>query len=437
MTELLLPHQVTGVEWMLRRETSKPSGGLLCDEMGLGKTIQMIYVMKRNPKHRTLIVVPKSLVKQWKSEFEKFDPSCTLCVYDGSKRVFDPSCSVTVCPYSVIADLLGEEWDRVILDEGHEIRNSSSLVHKNCMKLKSRTRWILTGTPVFNNVRDFVSLCSFIRIERNRVLAYLDAIKAEYVLRRLKSDIIPCVFENVELSMYEDEKRLYETVYDQFILSGGENILEGILRCRQMCAWPQLCIDGMTEKDGIERTPWKGSTAKFDYLIKSVSKHESEKTIVFTQFRGEALEIKRLLENQGHTVFVLDGQTKNRDETIQNFKNGPNGSIFVIQIKAGGVGLNLQEATRIYIMQPSWNLATELQAIARAHRNGQTKTVYVKKLVYSDADVVETELVELENAKLRLYSKITGDEGNVKIPKLFSGTSNFAVKLGKLLYDST
>ncbi len=433
MAKPLYAHQVDGVKWLLNRESMIPSGGLLCDEMGLGKTIQMIEVIKTN-RTKTLVVVPKSLVKQWQTEIEKFDPSCTVCVYDGSKRVYDPKCDVTVCPYSVVVDLVNELWGRVILDEGHEIRNPNSLVHKNCMRLKADTRWVLTGTPIFNNVRDFVSLCEFIRIGKKRVQGHMEDIKKQFLLRRTKNDIMPCMFENVEIQMPIDEKVLYERAYEQ-LAEGGEDILEGILRCRQVCAWPQLFIDGLHKKSGVVMDQWTNPTAKISKLLEFISEHPNEKSLVFTQFRGESLAIRDfIVERLKLSVFVLDGQTKNRDEIIDGFKNSRSGSVFIIQIKTGGVGLNLQEATRIYIMQPSWNLATELQAIARAHRSGQTKTVYVKKLVYCDPDVVETELVELETLKFKIFSKITGDTGNVKIPELCSA-SNFVIRMGKNLYD--
>ena len=429
----LLPHQVSGVEWMLGRENSKISGGILCDEMGLGKTVQTIRTIIDNPKKHTLIVVPKSIVEQWVSELGIFAPQLSVCMYSGTRRKF-MLCDVCVCPYSVVVDLVEQRWDRIVLDEGHEIRNTSSLIHKTCMSLKADTRWILTGTPVFNTMKDFVSLCSFIRIPRKRVQAYYDDIKKEYVLRRLKSEvteIIPYDFENVELEMTPMERELYTQVYDDIT---SEELFEGLLRCRQVCAWPQLYFDGIHKKYGGPKRRWKGITAKFKWLLHSIKSHPSEKSLVFTQFKAESLAICARIEHfLKRDVFILDGSTENRNEVIQNFKKSTDGSVFIIQIKTGGVGLNLKEATRVYIMQPSWNPATELQAIARSHRGDQMKKVYVKKLVYSGADVIDTELVELQNIKSVLCSQVLGDSTQI-IPKT-NTVSNFIIRIGKKLYD--
>ena len=426
----LLPHQREGVSWMIKRENSKISGGILCDEMGLGKTIQTIYTIVENVKNHTLIVVPKSIVDQWVSELNKFAPSLSVCVYDGSHRKFFTS-DVCVCPYSVVVDLIDKTWDRIVLDEGHEIRNQGSLVHKTCMNLCAKTKWILTGTPVFNRLKDFVSLCKFVGVSQKKVQAFFDDIKNEYVLRRVKSDVIDIVpydYENVEIEMSDKEREIYSEIDESM------DVLEYILRCRQVCAWPQLYYDGIHKKYGTKRLVWKGLTAKFKYLLKSIQMHPNEKSLVFTQFRGESeaimIRIQHFLKRE---VFMLDGNTENRDEVIQQFKNSSEGSVFIIQIKTGGVGLNLQEATRVYIMQPAWNPATELQAIARSHRSNQKKKVYVKKLIYVGPDIVETELVELQNIKSKLCSQVLGDDSH-NIPKT-NTVSNFTIRLGKNLYD--
>jgi SNF2 family DNA or RNA helicase len=227
----LLPHQTVGVEWLCEREKNgnHHKGGILCDEMGLGKTIQMIELMKRLPVKWTLIVVPKSLVRQWNDEIYKFSGQSSLA-YDGPKRKFVPGGSdggIVVCPYSVVGDLVEHSWDRIILDEGHEIRNTHSLVHKTVMNLVGERRWILTGTPVFNRMRDFVSLCEFIGISKMEVQCYFENVKKTYVLRRLKTDTASISFHNVELEMYPDERKLYDSVYASY--EQGE-VLEWILR---------------------------------------------------------------------------------------------------------------------------------------------------------------------------------------------------------------
>jgi SNF2 family DNA or RNA helicase len=233
----------------------------------------------------------------------------------------------------------------------------------------------------------------------------------------------------VELEMYPDERKLYDSVYASY--EQGE-VLEWILRCRQVCAWPQSYYDGIHKKyGGSEKKKWTGSTAKMDSLIGMIKKHPDEKTIIFTQFRSESDEIQRRLELTGKVVYMLNGSTQNRDVVVESFKESKRpDAVFVIQIKTGGVGLNLQEATRVYIMGPSWNPATELQAIARAHRNGQKKHVTVKKLVYMECDSIDSEITELQTKKTEICEQVIG-EASVKIPDIRTTCSNFLIKFGK------
>jgi SNF2 family DNA or RNA helicase len=419
----LRPHQVEGVKWLMDRELNKtPKGGMLCDEMGLGKTLQMIYVICKNKKDRTLIVVPKSIVQQWVSEFKKFAPKMKVCAYDGPHRKFDPEARVCICPYSVLVDLLEHSWDRVILDEGHEIRNKSSLVYKNAMMIRSPIRWIVTGTPVFNKFRDFVSLCEFVGVSKKNVQANYETLREELILRRIKEDPTETKleFRNMELEMYDTERAVYNRAIEEIDNCGC--ILEGILRCRQACSWPKM----------YDPT-WDGPTAKMDALVCMIKTHPMEKSLVFTQFIEESKEIVRLLEEKLHRkTFLLYGSVENRDSVIQGFKDCKDpGAVFVIQIKTGGVGLNLQEASRVYITQPSWNPATELQAIARSYRDGQTKKVIVRKLVYAEGDTVDNEITELQILKSEICSRVLGDETiKRQIPEIKFTASNFRVKLG-------
>lgn len=433
---VLLPHQEIGVNWALNREkASKNKGGILCDEMGLGKTVQILEVMAKNIKCHTLIVVPKSIIPQWKSEIGKFVPWMSLCVYDGIKRKYTPS-DICLCPYSVFVDLVDVKWGRVILDEGHEIRSTTSLMHKTAMRLKSDIKWVLTGTPVFNTLRDFVSICNFIGLSRKYVQAYSEDIYDEFVLRRTKADLFtcePCEFRNVELDMYDEEKKLYDEVYSQLF---ENDILEGLLRCRQVCAWPQLYYDGMFNKFGGKREIWNGSTAKMDTLIALIRTHPEEKSLVFTQFIGESLEIEKRLTRLNIETFILDGSTDNREGVIDMFKKSSDKhAVFIIQIKTGGVGLNLQEATRVYITQPAWNPATEMQAISRSHRLGQKGKVIVRKLIYTNEDSIDNEIVELQCEKSKICARVLRDSKlNDQIPTT-TKPSNFALRIGKNLYN--
>ena len=197
-TSLYSPHQEDGVKWMnqMENQLNGPKGGFLCDEMGLGKTIQTIATILKNPKKHTLIVVPKTLVPQWKSEINKFAPGLDVLMYDGKTKMGDTNgislYDIVVTSYPTVCSktstLHSISWDRVVLDEAHEIRNRKTRTFKKINTLKSSIRWIVTGTPVFNTMEDFVSLCEFIGFSKNTVQAMHDKIKDIYILRRTKAD---------------------------------------------------------------------------------------------------------------------------------------------------------------------------------------------------------------------------------------------------------
>lgn len=453
-TRLYIPYQRDGVQWMLGMEgqASGPKGGFLCDEMGLGKTVQLISTMLGNPKQRTLIIVPKSIITQWVEEIKRFAPTLSVRVFDGPGRALDYELltapgrySVTIAPYTLLSVHGGDEdartplhncrWDRVILDEAHEIRNKRSKIFKNVCRLKTDIKWIVTGTPVFNSMEDFVSLCTFLGLSRNFVQGRTREIKDVYILRRTKEDLVklnerlrlpPCTFDNIELEMFDEEKSLYEFVFleaqgiiqDAFrgpvqsLNSKNMIILECLLRARQCMIWPQMYLDGVAQKNETEATRWTGRSNKMETLFKMISEHPDEKTLIFCQFRGEMNYIQSRMTCP---VFRIDGSVSKemRTQQIEGFKKAGPGAVFIIQIKSGGQGLNLQEATRVYITAPAWNPATELQAIGRSHRMGQTQAVHVKKLVYKECPrfvSVEEEMMALQGHKSLVCSEVLNDD---------------------------
>ena len=437
---LFAPYQREGVLWMLTMESqdSGPKGGFLCDEMGLGKTVQMVSTMLGNPQKSTLIIVPKSIITQWVGEIKKFAPQLSVHVFDGPNRNLKDA-DVVIMPYSLLSTnemtvIHKKSWDRVILDEAHEIRNKSSRLFKSVCRLKTDIRWIVTGTPVFNSMNDFVSLCTFLGIDKALVQGMTNKIKDIYILRRTKDDLakinerlrLPdCHFENVELDMFPDEKQLYEFVFNDAqdtireafrnaISLNSKNmvILEALLRARQVMIWPAMYLEGIAKQNGTQPEEWIGRSNKMETLFRMIKSHTDEKTLVFCQFRGEMDYIQKNLEGP---TFRIDGSVpkEERDNQVSAFKRAPPGAVFIIQIRSGGQGLNLQEATRVYITGPSWNPATELQAIGRAHRTGQTKEVFVKKLVYKETDTfvsVEEEMMALQGHKSIVCSKVLNDE---------------------------
>src|SRR6056300_1078961 len=415
---LFAPYQREGVLWMLTMEnqTSGPKGGFLCDEMGLGKTVQLVATMLGNPKPRTLIIVPKSIITQWVEAINRFAPHLTINIFDGPERRIEDA-DVTLAPYTLLTTKGGSvdvktplhmvSWNRVVLDEAHEIRNKKSKLFKSVCRLQTQIKWIVTGTPVFNSMEDFVSLCTFLGLSKVVVQGMTSKIKDIYILRRTKEDLAqinerlrlpPCYFENVELEMFPDEKQLYEIVFleaqetirDAFRHAQSLNaknmvILECLLRARQCMIWPAMYLDGIAKKNGTAPISWEGRSNKMETLFRMIREHPDEKSLIFCQFRGEMNYIQNELATSSQ-VFRIDGSVP-RDERvnqIEGFKKAAAGAVFIIQIKSGGQGLNLQGATRVYITAPAWNPATELQAIGRSHRTGQTKPVYVKKLVYKE-----------------------------------------------------
>ena len=445
-TRLISPYQHEGLKWLNQREMDTSlAGGFLCDEMGLGKTVQMIATMLANPKPRTLIVVPKSIVGQWVSEMKRFAPSITVFAFDGLNRKMPTGQwpNVIVAPYSVLPREIDNEpcpltkvsWDRVILDEGHEIRNPKSKTYIVCRTLRSDIRWVLTGTPVFNSMRDFLTLCAFIGIPREVVQGYTEAIREKYVLRRTKADVslhnkrleLPkCDFQNVELEMYPEERELYSEVFNfgqDVVRSIAKltnvnhrqmELLEALLRVRQVMCFPQLYLDGMAKKEDSDPVLWEGRSKKMEMLMEMIQSHPLEKSLVFCQFTGEMDEIQERLHALSISTLRIDGSVlgEAREQRIKEFKASQVSPVFLIQIKAGGVGLNLQEATRIYITTPSWNPATELQAIGRAHRTGQTKQVTVRRLIYTGEESlpsVEMSIMQLQEAKAKICAEILND----------------------------
>lgn len=444
---LIGPYQRDGVAWMLAREMSeeRPRGGFLCDEMGLGKTVEVIATMLGNLHARTLIVAPKSVIRQWRSEIDRFS-NLSVHIWDSASRTQSAEVlrryDVIITSYSLLVSrtashtpLHNISWDRIVLDEGHEIRNPKSKTHLAVRALAARIRWIVTGTPVFNSIRDFIALCGILGLDKAVVQGFTGMIREKLVLRRTKEDVcqfnprlaLPnCDFENVELDMNPEEKRVYREAYE----GGQETIkrimqsdnpgrhamifLECLLRARQAMIWPQMYLDGIALKEEVDPEIFTGRSKKMDTLIEFISSHPTEKSLVFCQFKGEMDTIQQMLTDKQIECFRIDGQVEQdqRQARIDAFRASSNGCVFIIQIKAGGVGLNLQEATRVYITAPSWNPATELQAIARAHRTGQTQKVVIRKLMYSGEDglpSIEESMMDLQGHKSAICAEVLND----------------------------
>ena len=445
--DLIAPYQTYGVRWMIQREhdVGGSRGGLLCDEMGLGKTAQTICTILAD-RHRTntLILCPKSIVDQWAKEFVKFAPCFKgkVLVHEGVGRTRDPE---ELKKYRVVIASMGMimpakgcldtelhrlHWHRVVIDEAHNMRNPKSKVFNCVWGLNVNIRWCLTGTPVFNDISDFLTLVQWVGVLKNHVKAEYHEIVSKYVLRRTKEEVgihnealvlPPCDVENVMIDLNEHEREIYGSAWlavETALYRVHPNMIEILvkfLRCRQCLAYPDLASRAMHD------TPWEHQSSKMDVLMARLEEHPTEKTLVFCNFRGEMNAIQ---ERATRKVYRIDGSfsQQKRQEQIDGFSNDTQGAIFVIQIKAGGVGLNLQGATRVYITSPAWNPATEIQAIGRAHRTGQTQRVKVCRLIAEDpqeADVysIEKGIIQLQEAKTGAFKGLMSNVGEMgKLP---------------------
>lgn len=435
---ILKPHQISGVEWLVDREFPTDSefrgepmarGGILADEVGLGKTIQSIYLMMRN-KMKTLIVVPKSLVKQWMEETDKFGPDLKMR-YVNNFADFDPdddTCIVSSSIFNKANVVIGNtpihnvHWGRLIIDESHSIKNKKSKLHKNLLCLDADIRWCLTATPVMNKMDDFVSLLGFVGVSKFVCQGYKDDTVNTFVKRRTKDDVkhtdpslnLPDLRVEVCRIPFssKEEKQLYTDVYNdtherirkKSNLTAIE-ILEMLLRVRQVCAYPQCYIDGMKKKFKMDMEDWSHESTKVNTVTSDVLKVADQKSIIFCQFKKEMAGYQRSLYEHGIRSVRIDGDMTidERMESIQIFKDNDEIPVIIIQIHTGGQGYNLQCAQNVFITCPTWNPCTEYQAIGRAHRTGQTKKVVVKKYIISDD--TDTDTVFIEENILQIHDK--------------------------------
>jgi len=296
-------------------------------------------------------------------------------------------------------------------------------------------------------MNDFISLCKFIGIDKHAAQGMVESITKAYILRRTKDQVQgsgraalpPVDFENVELEMYDEERVLYERVFvtcrnkiTKILKKGTTNIhamyiLECLLRCRQLCCHPQIYLNGIARKEEEEEEEeepeqWDAPSKKQEVLFKMIAVQPSaEKTLIFCQWIDEMDMIcKHLKEEMGKEVYRIDGSVSlcDRETEVKKFKASSTGAVFIIQIKSGGQGLNLQEATRVYITSPTWNPATELQAISRAHRTGQTQVVHVRRFIYidqGDCPTIEHSMLALQQSKAIMAEQILGDKGSTRM----------------------
>ena len=448
------PHQVKGFSWCLEQENAQENkGGIICDEMGLGKTILMLACVVMNPKERTLIVVPPSLLNQWAGCIQKF-LGHPVYVYHGAAAKTATLESLKKHPivlttYGMIAIrkkplnykslLWGPDimWDRLICDEAHHMRNIKTGMCKGAFKLLAHIRWMVTGTPIQNKKADLRVLFALTGIMANSEKQFHQAIKSK-ILRRTKEGVgikmPPLQTEIVEVEWESKvEKNLAASIHNSLPVFGvhvtRENVNELMqfmdyesplplfVRARQVCIHPQLLVKVINAMKRDNIVPASFTMKKIPTASKInavVSKIQSEskdaRKIVFCHYRGEIDALKEALENLSYNVGVYDGRASKaqKDALCQNDENAPD--VLIAQIKSASEGLNLQHFSQIYFTSPHWNPAVEDQAVARAHRIGQQCGVKVFRFVmkhFGDGErTIDNFCMDIQQTKRELMQLI-------------------------------
>ena len=408
----LLPHQKEALVWMLRRERvinkdgSKrvgPFGGIIADEMGLGKTLETISIILGNPKHTTLIVVPANLINQWVSEFEKFAPKTKVYINNIPDRIDKDEPIILITSYikAIRNDcIMSSSWDRIILDEGHYIRNSKGVVHKSIIKIKGAIKWVLSGTPIQNYMSDLISILKFIGFTTIQ-LEEIEFILSKYILRRTKKglnfnlpdiDVESVIVEHT--SLYE--KSFYKRVENNIFKKSSFHWLELLLRLRQASILPQLVYDGYTKKKKLKPIKWKYSNSKLNRIVDTIVKHPEEKPLIFCFFKREIEYLKEKLELNSISFEVICGSVS-MDERQRIISSSNSYKVLILQMMAGSTGLNLQMFNSVHFTAPHWNPTHEDQAIARVYRIGQKNNVKVRKYILKNT--IEETIVKIQNRK--------------------------------------
>ncbi|MGC2774385.1 MAG: SNF2-related protein [Bradyrhizobium sp.] len=450
-TATLRPYQQQGVAWLdLLREAHL--GGVLADDMGLGKTVQVLALLALEKARGALtapvlIVAPTSLMTNWFNEAGKFVPDLKVLVFHGAGRkelvAQIPEHDVVLTTYPLIARdhelILGRDWHMAILDEAQTIKNPNAATTRWLSAIKASHRFCLSGTPMENHLGELWSIMSFVNpgylgdktaftrnwrtpIEKEgnqmRAAALTRRVKP-FLLRRTKEEVateLPAKIDIVETVAIEGKQRdLYDSIRAAMakkvrtaleargLARSHIIVLEALLRLRQVCCDPQL----LKLDDKVERP-----SAKLDRLMEMVEEllSEGRKIIVFSQFTSMLALIEARLKAADIDYELLTGDTRDRKRAIEAFQNGDS-PVFLISLKAGGVGLNLTAADTVIIYDPWWNPAVEAQAIDRAHRIGQDKKVFVYRLV--TAGTIEEKIGELKLRKQALADSLFDREGNI------------------------
>ena len=459
------PHQLEGMKFCLEKETEERPlygvrGGIIADEMGLGKTILMLGCIVSNFNGmngltNTLVVLPTALLDQWTKIFKKFMGHTPL-VYHGKnvKSISKGSlenASIVITTYGMIAadkkggsPLWNIQWNRLIMDEAHHVRNMNSGHYRGAKKIKADIKWLVTGTPIQNSKGDLYSLCSVLGLKTALYAnpANIKSIIKYHLLRRTKKDVgikLPPLIDEQILVPWESEEEeslarqihsrahfsaVHVTNVDDIIRDMTNHPLLMFTRARQICTFPHLLHLAVKKMQKEGNLPRNANLKKIDTCSKAtaVSNHiikrcyNKRRKIVFCHYRGEIDLICALLRKRGIGVGAVDGRTSKKDRNSfldasvtqeefgsvckkwnnKNFvydfiKPYISPDVIVVQIQTASEGLNLQHFKEVYFTSPHWNPAVEDQAIARAHRIGQNEKVNVFRFIMEDFKISDEE----------------------------------------------
>lgn len=389
-------YQVEGVKWAIQKEVNGTNianvnikGGIIADEMGLGKTIQAIGLILSNVKLHTLIVLPLILLQQWQDIFIKTLGHSPLVYHGPQKKKITLQqiirAPVVITTYGTLANranspLYHLQWDRVIFDEAHHLRNSGTNIYQAVLVLfaiaKNAAKWMITGTPIQNTMKDMINICNILNVPANLMLQKNSReIIAPIILRRTKKQIgIHIADLTVKNEMVtwknKDEREIAYGVHN----NEHVNPLVRTIRAKQMCIYPPILKDIY---DNIQHT----HHTKVKHVAQTIIERKSNgnRKIVFCHFKQEIRTIHTILNQNNVYTRIIDGTTTNNER--HQIINDMDIQAIILQVQTTSEGLNLQHYNEIYFVSPHWNPAIEDQAIARCHRIGQKKEVIVYKFI--------------------------------------------------------
>jgi SNF2 family DNA or RNA helicase len=442
-------YQIDGFRW-LQFLASHGLHGILADDMGLGKTLQTLAHLaaetERFPDKPSLVIAPTSVVPNWAAEAEKFAPHLKVLVLHGNERadhferIAEHHLVLTTYPLLVrdFDELAKHHWHTVVLDEAQYIKNPKSITAYSACKLKAAHRLCLSGTPMENHLGELWSLMRFLMpgfladektfnahlrkpIERDHSADAQIALNrrvSTLILRRTKDQVATELPEKTTLihgidlapkqtDLYESvraamDTRVRDAIADKGLAKSHIIVLDALLKLRQICCHPQLL-----KSEAARRVT---DSAKLEFLTSELLPQlieEGRRILLFSQFTSMLELIEEHLELQDIPFLKLTGETKERARLVKKFQTGEV-PVFLISLKAGGTGLNLTAADTVIHYDPWWNPAAENQATDRAHRIGQTKPVFVHKLVCRGT--IEERILELQKQKSALVEALLSED---------------------------